>query len=311
MGRVAKYKKIRACDPFAKRSTRERSGLTIGAGAEALDPRRKASLRKRERRARKRPKKREKRRGEDFDGGLDAPPSEKDDFDLSDPSLTVRREKRRPANPLLETTTTTTAAVASSGPALACHIPADDKEEARVARELNATADGAGGASNAASKRVERITSGRKEGESMRAFKKRVDEETRQILLREAAAKNATRKRSAAKEEKKRAYLNKRKTMKKGKRKGKFQQNDDYDDDDGGLVVVTKGLVEQAERPPVFSALPRGAKRKDDRKNQDGEGRSRMDEDKQAKERRSMEIMRDRVVASYALIKAKRRQERA
>ena len=91
MGRVAKYKKIKACDPFAKRSTKDCSGLM--SSSSLLDPKRKASLKKRAR-----CEKRKKGKSNSYDDGFDAPPQEdeQDDFDLSDPSLKVKwKQKRR------------------------------------------------------------------------------------------------------------------------------------------------------------------------------------------------------------------------
>ena len=124
---------------------------------------------------------------------------------------------------------------------------------------------------------------------------------------------------------KKKAYLEKRKQLKKGRRRLKGQQLGDSDDEDNNqgrnrgdddddgfitgeraLAKVNVGLTEQVERPPIFNVLPRGAKKRE-KKNPAGWGAGGMSEEQEARERRAMEMMREKVIASYALMKAKRK----
>lgn len=290
-------------------------------GTATLDPKRKASLKKRERRAKRNPGKKE------FDGGFDAPPQEQDDFDMSDLNKIKNTQKRRKLDHGLRAETDTiTSNLSAAG--LTCHIPQSDREEAKRARELNVkgstevlhnTTDK--NMNTSGSKKA--ITTGRNEGESMSAFKKRVDRETREILLKEVKSELSIKK-STTKSEKKKAFLDKKKNMKKGRnrKKHQYQRDDDSDDniagDSNNFVTGERAVAglndEQVERPPIFTILPRGAKPKvkslEPQIDTDGTGAaSATDEEKQARERRTMEIMRNKVIASYALMKAKRKHK--
>lgn len=370
MGRVAKYKKIKACDPFAKRKTKDRSGLMMSSFASSnssmllggvLDPKRKASLKKRARRERNNPRKKKKNSGKDdvFDG-FDLPPKadEENDFDLLDPALTVKVRKKRKLedglNGLSDGNTTSMEGILSksvmpskdnskNSDEIKCHIPVSDKDEAKVARILNldnGNGNDGGGEVDAMSTKNEAaqiikdtrspsFKQGRQEGESMTSFRKRVDRETREILLKsqQKPSLSVTNPEKAAK---KKAYLQKRKLKKKGQ-KSRIRYgsdgNDDYDITDinkkdyeedkfvtgARAIANTKvGITEQIERPPVFNVLPRGAKKKvashQDNKNSGDKNKKGMNKEQEEKERRAMELMRDKVIASYAMLKAKRKK---
>jgi len=329
MGKVARYKKIKACDPFSKSSTKMKSGL-FGFGGEAiLDPRRKRSLKKQARRA--------KKKGilnVDKTGGFDAPPdSDEDDFNLADLDniKTSKREKKLAKESLsLGFTSTTFSSIKSENTDeknsnkknsttsnLTYTIPQSEKEEQQMYRDLNVNPR-----SNDKLKQ-----NGQKSNESVRQYKDRLHNETQMLI---AKSKNPSKKSDSNKNvmisndggaddelvkgraQRKKEYLKKKK-LKKKKRSGNNMQgegDDDYaidndDDKDSSFVTITQqqiGLTEQAERPPEFTMLPRGS---------DKIKKRRMAQDKveQAKER-SIERLKSQVEASYALLKEKRKKAR-
>lgn len=329
MGKVARYKKIKACDPFSKSSTKMKSGL-FGFGGEAiLDPRRKRSLKKQARRA--------KKKGilnVDKTGGFDAPPdSDEDDFNLADLDniKTSKREKKLAKESLsLGFTSTTSSSIKSENTDeknsnkknsttsnLTYTIPQSEKEEQQMYRDLNVNPR-----SNDKLKQ-----NGQKSNESVRQYKDRLHNETQMLI---AKSKNPSKKNDSNKNvmisndggaddelvkgraQRKKEYLKKKK-LKKKKRSGNNMQgedDDDYaidndDDKDSSFVTITQqqiGLTEQAERPPEFTMLPRGS---------DKIKKRRMAQDKveQAKER-SIERLKSQVEASYALLKEKRKKAR-
>ena len=77
-------------------------------------------------------------------------------------------------------------------------------------------------------------------------------------------------------------------------------------------IAARVSYSEFAEAPPTFKQLPRGAKNKLKLRQRgvktDDKG-VKMDESKIKAEQNAMEIMRKKVIASYALLKAKRSQE--
>lgn len=329
MGKVARYKKIKACDPFSKSSTKRKSGL-FGFGGEAiLDPRRKRSLKKQARRARK--------KGilnVDKTGGFDAPPdSDEDDFNLADLDniKTSKKEKKLAEESLsLGFTSTKSSSIKSENTDeknsnkknsttsnLTYTIPQSEKEEQQMYRDLNVNPR-----SNDKVKQ-----NGQKSNESVRQYKDRLQNETQMLI---AKSKNPSKKNDSNKNamisndggaddelvkgraQRKKEYLKKKK-LKKKKRSGTNMQgedSDDYaidndDDNDSSFVTITQqqiGLTEQAERPPEFTMLPRGS---------DKIKKRRMAQDKveQAKER-SIERLKSQVEASYALLKEKRKKAR-
>lgn len=306
MGRVAKYKKIKACDPFSKQN----GGKQSMTGMWGFDDN--------GRRAKKRSKtclalrKKRKRLIDTTANEFDVPPSGGDDFELSD-LLQVKKVKAAPTRELLEETKPkTTERIVE----IATRSIRDDEsdgeedstvqnnitqdfmlEEKRAARILKIEPE-----QRRSAPVVERLA-----GESRKAFQKRFKLETRQIIKNEKLQQRNPEKRQRKKE-----FLNKKK-----KSKGKSTQNDDSEDDivherhdtlskDDGFItgeqaVARAALGDQVERPPVFEQLPRGAK-------------ARPTQSKQYKdvsveaEQKAMENMRRKVQAQYALVKAKRRK---
>ena len=217
---------------------------------------------------------------------------------------------------------------------VAVNIPVDEREERRSAKLLMMDPKTAKSLTkkNTRESKIE----GRREGESMNAFNRRLKEETVNAL-----AENYKKSRSASggdevstKAQRKREYAKLRKHKKKGQGRGKaldYNSDDAGEDRDGngyndGFVTgedaaaaaARESFLEQAEQPPSFKQLPHGAQHKklkmkiEGAGEDGGEGRSsKMCESKIKAEQNQMEIMRKRVQAQYALTKAKRRQQGA
>ena len=386
MGRVSKYKKIKAVDPFSKKkkgkaAISSRASEYVWGSGDNGRREKKRSLKARRHQARKlegASDGRRRAREAAGAGGFDLPPSGKDDFDLTDLVGSVRRQKRpRIDDGLADTRRRTetvfrkskggdTASAAAGGGSRSGgatqptpSIPETDAEEKRVARILKLSknsksgsvdtrsgAGGKGGAGKSAAsssslpttkKESKSQISGRREGESMRAFERRVKEETRLILLEQASKSKLVSKEKVAK---KKEFLKSLKSKKKNRKGGgggggagggrprSGSSDDEYGSDDGyggggggGLVTGERAVAaaaraaastgaaihDQVERPPTFELLPRGATRKATKKAKEG-GKLGMDEQKRRAEQRAMDNLRLKVQAQYNVIKQKRKR---
>ena len=381
MGRVSKYKKIKAVDPFSKKkkgkaAISSRASEYVWGSGDNGRREKKRSMKAQRHQARKlegASDGRRRAREAAGAGGFDLPPSGKDDFDLADLVGSVRRQKRPRIDDGLADTrrrteavsrkskggdTASAAAGGGSGGATqpTPSIPETDAEEKRVARILKlsknsksgsvgTTSSGAGGkggsGKSAASssslpttkKESKSQISGRREGESMRAFERRVKEETRLILLEQASKSKLVSKEKVAK---KKEFLKSLKSKKKNRKGGggagggrprSGSSDDEYGSDDGyggggggGLVTGERAVAaaaraaasgaaihDQVERPPTFELLPRGATRKATKKAKEGE-KLGMDEQKRRAEQRAMDNLRLKVQAQYNVIKQKRKR---
>lgn len=284
MGRVARFKKIRACDPYSRenkgRVVLDRVGVW-GLGNNGRKPK-KRSLVAQRLQARKLKRRNGMKRD---DEGFDLPPQDEDDFDTG---TFVVQKKTKPLS--LEDVE---AAVVQQSPREA------KKEESRINKLLKIDAQ------------VVPVPE-KLPGESKGAYRKRVHAETRQII-------NETKqsKRSGKKKEKKKEFLRNKKLKKRGlvsvSGDGNEDNGSDYDDLDknAGPSFDAPKFGEQAERPPEFRALPRGAAKKqpDPRKTASTKKRKSMDDDDVAAEQQAMQAMRKKVQAQYALVRQKRRGE--
>ena len=369
MGRVSKYKKVKAVDPFSKQkkgkaASARTSEYVWGMGDNGRKEK-KRSLKAQRHQARKlgggsMSDGRRRAREAAGAGGFDLPPSGRDDFDLGDLMGSVKRQKRPRlddglADPRRRNEITVSkkskskgdgGAAASAAAQPAPSIPETDAEEKRVARILklsskDSKSSGGGGtgkggpgsksatgSSSTAKKDSKSQISGRREGESMRAFERRVKEETRLILLEQASESKLTSKEKAAK---KKQFLKSLKSKKKNRKGGgggrprSGSSDDEYGSDggygdDGGDGFVTgeravaaaaraaastgAAIHDQVERPPTFELLPRGATKKAKKEG----GKLGMDEQKRRAEQRAMDNLRAKVQAQYAVIKQKRKR---
>lgn len=297
MGRVARYKKIKSFDPYSKENRGRIALDRVGVWGLGDDGRK---VKKRSKTVEKlRAKRKRKLSGEK--NVFDLPPVEKDEFDMNDLVGSIRKDQ---SPPKLEKMKAFVDVVPTP-----CQKPvtipneSDDLKEARLLKidkqiQRNAT--------------EAPIKIARLEGESRAAFNRRVMLETRQII-RDQKVKNRNPEKKILKKE----FLQR----KKGKKKAPSgSDSDDYDitgrqtDELPGAKrksdseKVEDGPVmfwEQAQRPPTFQKLPRGALKKG--KDQDCSARiaSRMEV---ASEQESMELLRRKVQAQYAAIKARRKE---
>lgn len=286
MGRVARYKKIKSFDPYSKQNRGRIDLETVGVwglGESGRKPKKRSRTAEKLRAQRKRPK--------TVDDGFDAPPEDEDDFDMND--LVGSVKKQEPTEAESETIVTSAAiAVKSTSP-----VAPSEEEERKLNRLLQLD-------QQVVEKEPE--MQGRMEGESKRAFHKRVARETRSIIKRERMEAHNPEKRQRKKE-----FLKNKKKKKKGQlstasRASSAAGRDDDDDEliTGERAVATVRFGEQAERPPVFSQLPRGATKK--QSSNASKSRS-MSDSEIAAEQEAMDLLRRKAQAQYALIKQKRK----
>eukprot|EP00934_Nitzschia_sp_Nitz4_P003101 Nitzschia sp. Nitz4//scaffold88_size82704//13028//13900//NITZ4_005283-RA/size82704-processed-gene-0.64-mRNA-1//-1//CDS//3329559467//3091//frame0 len=284
MGRVAKYKKIKSCDPYSKKNGGNVDLSTVGVWGLG-DNGRKAKKRSRRSEQLRKQKKRKDTSGSD---GFDLPPSQKDEFDIKDlvGSLKKQVTKVKPENDVQVEKFKVQGNVAS--------IPKTDQDEKKLARTLKLDTQ----VKKEEQKKVA-VSNARMEGESKRAYAKRTKTETRQIIQRSATVNHEKR-------QKKKEFLNSKKKKRTlgdlyANQPDKDNNERDWSDEDEPEEVP---FGEQAERPPIFRQIPRGAKAKKDSKQTAGG----MSEEAVQAEKAAMELMRRKVQAQYAAIKTQRRR---
>lgn len=293
MGRVAKYKKIKACDPYSKKNRGNLDLANVGVwglgdnGRKAKKRSRKAEL--------MRKKKKRRTSDDDDDDGFDLPPTNKDEFDLADLVGSVKKEKQK--NLMADASEESAYKIALKGNVVAT-LPKTDADEKKVARMLNLESQ----LKEKVNKKVAE-SHARMEGESKRAYARRTKVETRQIIQKSAVI-------NPEKRLKKNEFLK----QKKNKKKGSHDITTSVDNgSDGGSFITGERAVaevrfgEQAERPPTFKAFPRGAKAKDQKSKSASKSKG-MTNAQVAAENNAMELMRRKVQAQYASIKAKRKR---
>jgi hypothetical protein len=324
MGRVSKYKKIKSCDPYSKQNKKHGINLeTVGVWGLGDDGRRKKKRSRTAEKLKQKTSKKAKKNSQD-DGFFDVP-CEKDEFDLNDLMGSV---KKQVPQTLQETDKITTVksnqhdeasyhqVITSTGNV--ANIPKSLEDETKVAKLLKLDQQVDANNKEQAAHKMQR-----QEGESKNAYRKRTKAETRQIIQ-----KTSVTKRKTAKLEKKKEFLKQKKIKKKGK--GLFVNDDDDDeydsdvppikgDSSGGLLTGERAVAamaaardeprfgEQAERPPIFRQLPRGAQK--GKQTTDKTGHKTMSMQQIEAEQNAMERMRRKVQAQYAAIRAKRRQD--
>eukprot|EP00551_Chaetoceros_affinis_P017386 CAMPEP_0203706902 /NCGR_PEP_ID=MMETSP0091-20130426/54513_1 /ASSEMBLY_ACC=CAM_ASM_001089 /TAXON_ID=426623 /ORGANISM="Chaetoceros affinis, Strain CCMP159" /LENGTH=339 /DNA_ID=CAMNT_0050582897 /DNA_START=44 /DNA_END=1060 /DNA_ORIENTATION=+ len=339
MGRVAKYKKVKAFD-------RQHSGGEYVWGSADLRPSKKKRSKTAEKLKQKKLKRKRNNHNGGFfgggDGGFDLPPQEKDEFSLSD--LRVKKEKKPRLDdgltPLSSTRIPKRSIQDSSEDAVPvaavshdkvkignrtinCTIPQNDKEERRITKILNIDRKSGETLVSKSSKASSKIQ-GRQEGESIRAFNKRLKQQARVALTDDYKNKASKPKDkydivvegedTMSKKDRRKEFMKKKKMKKK---KGMTMQKsaydniqndegdgDDYLDAEDSIAPQIPSFLEQAEAPPTFSRLPRGAEKKSNMKvrEKSGDKNIMMDEQSRRAEQNAMEAMRRKVQAQYALI---------
>lgn len=315
MGRTAKYKKIKAFDPYSKQNGGRINYDTVGIwgfGDNGAKPKKRSRTAERLRQEKQQRRlKRQKHLGSSksinelmggkSNDGLNRPPSDdEDEFDIEDIQGSIKQEK--PETSILEDTNTkkmTLPTVKTSLPekSLEAHGTIDKKEIKEAEKLLKHDAKGKDSSANKSS-----IHEGRRENESKRAYKRRVKTETNQIIRQQKMSELNPEKRRKKKE-----FLNQKKKKKRSKASNSVEFGDDDNDDEvfSNRVVDEVPFGEQAERPPTFKAVPRGARVKES-----GSGKKtiKTNADIEA-EQENLERMRRKVQEQYAIIKAKRKRE--
>jgi hypothetical protein len=335
MGRVSKYTKIKSCDPYSKKNGGNIDLSTVGIWGLGDNGRKKKKRSRTAERLKAANKKYKNRKGVgEIIDGFDLPPTEKDEFDMADLMGSVKKQKMdnelmvgelSTAIPKTVVASTSEASynnvVTSTGNV--ANIPVTEHDEKKVARLLKLESQ-----VEAKEDEKKQETYKRMEGESKRAYAKRTKAETRQIIKQTTTTKNLE------KLKRKKEFLkNKKNKKKRGGGSSAYQDSNNndgndlfYDDHDtktddlvtGERAVAAMGdpvrFGEQAERPPVFRQLPRGADKLSKRCIGGGTAISetttskRMTEAQIEAESYAMEMMRRRLQAQYAVIKSKRRQ---
>ena len=312
MGRVSKYKKIKSVDPYSKKNGGKVDLSTVGMWGLG-DNGRKAK--KRSRRSEHLRASRNKRPRSADEEGFDLP-VKKDEFDLKDLVGSVKKQKL-PA--LLKDNNNGNDADLFSVDRVAVNgnvasIPKTDEDEKKAARLLKVREQ-----VKRETEKKEAKKHARMEGESKNAYSKRTKAETRQIIKQSTETKN-----SEKKEKKKEFLKNKKKNKKRGSASygiaGEAELRGGRDDGESESLITGERAIamadevrfgEQAERPPVFRQLPRGAKaEKDGPKTKAAKKAAAkgMTEDEVEAESNAMELMRRKIQAQYAAIKVKRRR---
>lgn len=323
MGRVARYKKVKAFDPYSSKNGGRLDADTVGVWGLGESGRR---ARKRSRTSQKlRTLRKKNPLGASAD--FDVAPEQHDDFDLADLVGSLKREKnpldeedmkQKPyVPPKLASDRTATAAPSKTKTTAAAADP-KEKEQAKLLKKVQ---------QQVSNKLTEPNFEDRRPGESRRAYNRRVKLETRQIIRKERQMEH-----NPLKRQKKKEFLNSKK--KKRSRRAAFDHSDDdscaiderTEQAEGKLLTGEQAVAararatqvhfgEQAERPPVFHQLPRGAKNHSKGQSYNkgtgktyGSGSGGMKEEEIEAERQAMDLMRRKVQAQYAAIKAKRKQ---
>jgi hypothetical protein len=333
MGRVARYKKIKSFDPYSKQNGGRIADSLETVGIWGLGDNGRRITKKRSRTAEvlfQRKLKRRKANGKDNDdddvdhrnsrkSDFDMPPGKGDDFDMDDMVGSIKKE----ALPSLagddSSTQRPVGKTVHLSQGLKATIPETEREEKNMVKLLNIKPENFMAENNKKKNAVP--PAGRMEGESKRAYHKRAKSETRQIIRRERMESNNPEKRKRKNE-----FLAEKKQKKSKKGNHTNHNNSRSDDDDGNSRYDHDDLVtgeraaaaaaqdyicfgEQAERPPDFRQLPRGAKKQQPTKSTTAtKGVQKKEQQVAAEQAAIMENLRRKVQAQYAVIKMKRKQ---
>ncbi len=317
MGRVAKYKKVKSFDPYSKKNRGNVDLPSVGVWGLGDNGRKKKkrSLKAEKMHARKLKQRSKSKTGNKFmdDGGFDVPPTDKDEFDMADLVGSIKRQKgekdllgsnqaiinaQRQKSENYNKIVTSTGAVAN--------IPKTDEDENKVNKLLKLEQQ-----MKKQSQQQKQLSHARMEGESKNAFNKRTRAETRQIIKQTNTVKNHE------KLAKKKEFLKQKKKRKKGGYNNNYygdnndndndNDNDDQRDGKRQATDVPVRFNEQAERPPIFRQIPRGAQKKNNTSTIKEQKQTGMSEHQIEAEKNAMELMRRRIQAQYKAIKSQRR----
>jgi hypothetical protein len=336
MGRVARYKKVKSIDPFAKNGS-WKSDVGDCSTLHRVKRKSKTAIKMKEqkmsklqRRSRgKKDKEGDVRKGGGSNGwgdddGYDLPPEGGDEFDMNDLMGSVKRQGQGPNLLLLEN---------DNAYAGAAKLPSTSPSS-------SPSRFGGASPSTGNMSKISAAANGNANARKSDATKATITAKTptREIIASCSNPTNAANKRrgdadastgTSSKQEKRKAFFEKKKTKKR--KRGRADDDDDDDDDYNAnrnpdatvaskkhltkqqnysdtMVARTAAFDVQAERPPTFTMLPRGAS-KLAKKKSDITTTIEGDDDQQRirKEKRDMEAMRERVMQQYAILRESRR----
>lgn len=293
MGRTAKYKKIKACDPFSRKNGGKLDLETVGIwgysdnGAKTRKRSKTAEKLRQQKINRKLKRMKDPRSRAKFQNalngncGLNRPPSDiEDEFSLQDIQGSVKPQTYSASIPL-ETKSFPTVKPSAGDSKNSNKVGGFDEKEIREATKL---------LGNSSSK----MAKGRQENESKKAYSRRVKDETR-MIIKQTKLKEL----NPEKRERKKEFLKKKK---KRKRSVPSEGHDDDYNQDFARPVDEVPFGHQVERPPMFKTLPKGKKTKKEPKKVLKRGRY-VDTDQKA-----MESLRQKLQDQYALIKQQRKR---
>ena len=200
-------------------------------------------------------------------------------------------------------------------------------------------------AKDTGSSREKKTMQKRQEGESMNAFNRRLKEETAMALAEDYKQNKQSRAGNKkggsntngqeddgvlSKSQRRKEFLNRKKRKKRMRNEPGMDFPDEEEevmarrhqgdgDGDGFITgeaaVARLSFLDQVEQPPVFAQLPRGASKKPNGKQlkcKEFESKSKLQKEESIRaEQNSMEAMRRKVQAQYAILKQKRRAQGA
>jgi len=326
MGRVAKYKKIKSVDPFAKNGSSWKSDVGDCTTLRRVKRRSKTALKLKEQKMRKRNRKGGEGGGSNgfgSDDGFDLPPSGKDEWDWSDMVGSVKSQPHKKGE-LNELNTTPMPTVIPSKGAAHKVVALDKKKQQRSKK----TAIPPKANIKKSLEVGDKITSRTSTREIIEAYSR---PNSSKRLSENGAADSESGITNKAK--KKKAFLDSKKNKKRRKQVEQELDDEEYaaqqkalrslhssqsspDTEKTHLVkqsnysetLRTRTVIDsQVERPPIFSSLPRGAT-KLKKAAVSVEGRNgQSDKQRIKKEQQQMELMRQRVMQSYAKLRESRR----
>lgn len=235
------------------------------------------------------------KRDNGLDQGFDLPPVDEDDFDMDD--LVGSLKKKEMVDPLQDDSKPSVAfkRVIADPPTAGsnANVLIEETKEAKILKF---------GAEHCIKRKEKSFVQPRMEGESKRAFQKRMIAESKQIISND----KIKAKTNEEKKRKKKEYLNSKKKKKKQSNSQELLQSGDNDRNEVEFNTTDQVLFgEQVERPPTFPQLPRGAKMN---KTQIRQARSGMNLQQREIEKLAMERLREEVQAKYAQLKEQRRK---
>ncbi|KAL7465974.1 hypothetical protein ACHAXS_006298 [Conticribra weissflogii] len=342
MGRVARYKKVKSIDPFAKKSTWDSDfGDTTCGSLRRVKRRSKTALKLKEQKMKKLQKRgkmgtsEEKRKrggsnGWGDDDGYDLPPDGEDEFDMADLMGSVKTQAVKPTKILESRNKTTTISSPSAiEEKWTRKVEAVDLRGISIEHGTNEKPSSSKGTQQKQADSKKSNINSKKNSASLTITAKTP---TKDIIAafsnpKTAKAKNEkkqitiTSPSSMSKQEKRKAFMEHKKAKKRNR-----GNNFDGDNDDIGYneynaasgtkmapIVARNVIGDQVERPPIFSTLPRGAsknkKPKTTKNSSQQNDKEREDEKAQRirKEQLALVAMRDNVMKQYAILREKRR----